>query len=72
MKQIAIDGVEPTKENILNEKYPYSYFISFLANKPRDQKLAPLEEEFLKFVLSKEGQAILEEAGFIALPPPSK
>jgi|WetSurMetagenome_2_1015567.scaffolds.fasta_scaffold08848_6 phosphate transport system substrate-binding protein len=71
VKQIAIDGFEPSKENILNEKYPYSYFISFLANKPKDQKLAPLEEEFIKFILSKEGQTILEEAGFIALPLPS-
>lgn len=72
VKQIAIDGFEPSKENILNDKYPYSYFISFLANKPKDQKLAPLEEEFIKFVLSKEGQTILEETGFIALPPPEK
>jgi len=72
VKQIAISGIEPTKANILNERYPYSYFISFLANKPKDQKLAPLEEEFIKFVLSKEGQTILEEAGFIALPPHHK
>ena len=51
-----------------DERYPYSYYISFLANKPKDKKLAPLEEEFLKFILSKEGQTILEETGFIALP----
>ncbi len=72
VKKIAISGLEATKANILTGRYPYSYFISFLANKPKDKKLAPLEEEFLKFVLSKEGQAILEEAGFIALPLPKK
>lgn len=72
VKQITIHGFEASKENILNEKYPYSYFISFLANKPKDKKLAPLEEEFLKFILSKEGQIILEEAGFIALPQQEK
>jgi phosphate transport system substrate-binding protein len=68
VKQIAIDGIEAAKENILTDRYPYSYFISFLANKPKDKKLAPLEEEFVRFIISKEGQAILEEAGFIALP----
>ncbi|MEY3219913.1 MAG: phosphate transporter substrate-binding protein PstS family protein [Pseudomonadota bacterium] len=70
VKQITIDGVEATKANILTDRYPYGYYISFLANKPKDKKLAPLEEEFLKFVRSKEGQTILEEAGFIALPVP--
>jgi len=68
VKKIAISGLEATKANILTERYPYSYYISFLANKPKDKKLAPLEEEFLKFVLSKEGRTILEETGFIALP----
>lgn len=68
VKKIAISGREATRANISTGNYRYSYFISLLANKPKDKKLAPLEEEFLKFVLSKEGQAILEESGFIALP----
>lgn len=68
VKKIAISGIESTKANILTGRYPYSYFISFLANNPKDQKLAPLEEKFVKFIHSKEGQTILEEAGFIALP----
>ena len=68
VKKIAISGLEATKANILTDRYPYGYYISFLANKPKDKKLAPLEEEFLKFVLSKEGRTILEETGFIALP----
>jgi len=68
VKKIAISGLEATKANILTDRYPYGYYISFLANKPKDKKLAPLEEEFLKFILSKEGRTILEEIGFIALP----
>lgn len=72
VKKIAISGREATRANISAGNYHYSYFISFLANKPKDKKLAPLEEEFLKFVLSKEGQTILENVGFIALPAPEK
>ena len=68
VEQIAIAGVRPTKQNVLTGKYSYGYFISFLARKP----LSPLEIEFVKFVLSEEGQTIVENAGFIAFSLPKK
>lgn len=55
IKGISITNIPPSKENIINDTYPYSYYISFLINQ---QKNSVLENEFLKFVLLKEGQAI--------------
>jgi phosphate transport system substrate-binding protein len=43
-------------------------FLYVYVNKKPNQPLAPLEREFIKMVLSKEGQQIVIKDGYIPLP----
>ncbi len=47
--------------------YPLSRFLYLYVDKKKGEPLAPAVEEFLKFVLSGQGQAIVTETGFIPL-----
>lgn len=62
------DFVAATPENALAGKYPLSRFLYIYVNKKPNQPLAPLESEFIKMVLSKEGQQIVIKDGYIPLP----
>lgn len=67
----AEDGVfhAPTYENALNGNYPMARFLSIYVNKKPGQPLDKLTLEFMRFVLSKEGQAIVEKDGHYPIPP---
>lgn len=58
------DYVEPTYENVASGKYPLSRFLFVYVNKEPNKALDPLTGEFLKFVLSKEGQEIVVKDGY--------
>ena len=58
------DYVEPTYENVASGKYPLSRFLLVYVNKEPNKALDPLTKEFLKFVLSKEGQGIVVKDGY--------
>ena len=58
------DYVEPTYENVASGKYPLSRFLYVYVNKEPNKALDPLTAEFLKFVLSKEGQEIVVKDGY--------
>lgn len=60
--------VEDTEENALNGKYPLSRFLYVYINKAPNKPLAPLEAEFVKLVLSKQGQEVVVKDGYIPLP----
>jgi len=60
--------IEATMENAVSKKYPLSRFLYVYVNKVPNKPLAPMESEFLKMVLSKSGQAIVEKDGYIPLP----
>jgi len=59
---------EPTIENCLNRKYPLARVLYIYINKKPGEKLDTLTLEFLKFVLSKEGQEIVAKDGYYPLP----
>ena len=59
--------VEDTEENTLNGKYPLSRFLYVYINKAPNKPLAPLEAEFVKLVLSKQGQEVVVKDGYIPL-----
>ncbi|MHC1595449.1 MAG: phosphate ABC transporter substrate-binding protein, partial [Candidatus Syntropharchaeales archaeon] len=61
VKALKLDGVEPTVENVVNGKYPISRTLWMITRGDPDQG----EEEFLNFVLSEEGQKIVEELHFV-------
>ena len=60
--------ITATPENALAGKYPLARFLYVYVNKKPNQALAPLEREFIKMVLSKEGQQIVIKDGYIPLP----
>ena len=64
----STDYIEPTAENALKGTYPLTRYLFVYVNMKPNQPLPPLEKEFLKMVLSKEGQEIVIKGGYIPLP----
>jgi phosphate transport system substrate-binding protein len=60
--------VAANMENAVSKKYPLSRFLYVYVNKHPNKPLAPMDAEFLKMVLSKSGQKIVEKDGYIPLP----
>lgn len=60
--------VAATAENAIAGQYPLARLLYIYVNKPPDQPLAPLEREFLRLVLSREGQGIILKDGYVPLP----
>jgi phosphate transport system substrate-binding protein len=58
----------PTFDNALSGKYPLGRALYVYINKKPDQPLEPLVKEFLKYVLSKQGQEIVIKDGYGPLP----
>ena len=67
-KKGSTEFVEDTEENALNGKYPLSRFLYVYVNKAPNKPLNPLEAEFIKLVLSKQGQEVVVKDGYIPLP----
>ena len=59
---------EPTYENVVSGDYPLSRMLYIYVSKNPTQPMDTLTKEFLKFVLSKEGQEIVARDGFLPLP----
>ena len=59
---------EATPENSLSGDYPRARFLLIYVNKAPNQKLDTLTYEFLRFVLSKEGQEIVAKDGYFPMP----
>jgi len=67
----AKDGEEayvPNYENVLNGKYPLGRMLYINVVKEPNKPMPALVKEFIKFVLSKEGQEIVVKDGFLPLP----
>jgi len=60
--------IEATPANALNGTYPLTRYLFIYVNKKPNQPLAPLENEFIKLVLSKTGQQSVIKDGYIPLP----
>lgn len=62
VKAVKIDGAEATVENIKNGTYKISRPFNIATNgTPNDAA-----QDFINFILSAEGQAVVEDAGYIA------
>jgi phosphate transport system substrate-binding protein len=58
----------PSYENVALATYPLSRLVYFNTNKPPGKPLNPMMEEFLRFVLSRDGQqVILDHARYVPL-----
>ncbi len=60
--------IEPSYENCLNGKYPISRFLYVYVNENPNEPLPKLESEFLRYVLSKQGQEVVIKDGYFPLP----
>ena len=67
-KKDGEDFVEATPENATSGKYPLSRVLFVYANKAPNKPLTPMESEFFKMVLSKQGQEVVEKDGYVPLP----
>jgi len=73
IKVSAKDGgtcYAPTVQDVYEHKYPFSRFVYMYVNKAPGKPLEPKVKEFLKVVLSKQGQQVVaDERVFIPLQP---
>jgi phosphate transport system substrate-binding protein len=60
--------IEPTLATIQNGTYPLTRFLYIYVNKAPGKALDPAVKEFLRFILSKEGQAGAASFGAVAIP----
>lgn len=60
--------IEATAANAVAGKYPLSRFLYVYVNKHPNKPLSPLEREFIKLVLSRQGQQVVLKDGYIPLP----
>lgn len=63
VKFLKINGVYPSKETIANGQYPLSsYFYAVTTDQDN-----PIINEFLDWILSEEGQLLIEKTGYVPL-----
>ena len=67
-KKAGNEYIEATPDNAVSGKYPLSRFLYVYVNKHPNKELAPLEKEFIKLILSKQGQQVVIKDGYIPLP----
>ena len=60
--------VEPDATHAIDGSYPLARVLYVYVNKKPNQPLAPLEREFFKMVLSKQGQEVTIKDGFVPVP----
>ena len=60
--------VEATAENAYAGTYPLARFLYVYINKPPGKALDPLTQEFVKFIVSKEGQEVVVKDGYFPIP----
>ncbi|MCK6488271.1 MAG: phosphate ABC transporter substrate-binding protein [Planctomycetes bacterium] len=59
---------EPSYDNCLNGSYPLARFLFVYVNKAPGKPMDTLTLEFIKYVLSQQGQAIVVKDGFFPVP----
>ncbi len=62
VKALSIDGVEASAENIKNGTYAVARPFNIATGK----EVSEVTQDFINFILSKEGQAVVEENGYIS------
>jgi phosphate transport system substrate-binding protein len=64
------DCIAPTPDNAAAGEYPLARLLYVYVNKTPNEPLPPLEREFFRLVLSKQGQEVVVRDGYIPLPAP--
>ncbi|MFW5815258.1 MAG: PstS family phosphate ABC transporter substrate-binding protein [Wenzhouxiangella sp.] len=61
----------PNAANAATGEYPLARMLIVYVNKHPNRELSPLEREFFRMVLSKQGQEVVVRDGYIPLPAPA-
>jgi len=67
-KRGSTDYIAADEAHALDGTYPLGRFLYVYVNKAPNKPLAPLELEFIKLVLSQEGQQVVVKDGYIPVP----
>lgn len=60
--------IEATPDNAVSGKYPLSRFLYVYVNKAPNKELSPITGEFVKLILSKQGQEVVVKDGYVPVP----
>lgn len=60
--------IDATPENAATGEYPLARFLWVYVNKAPNQPLDPIAAEFVKLMLSKQGQEVVVKDGYVPLP----
>ncbi|GGP59469.1 PstS family phosphate ABC transporter substrate-binding protein [Shewanella saliphila] len=60
--------IEANAENAANGTYPLSRYLYVYVNKHPNKDLAPMDREFLRYILSQQGQQVVLKDGYVSLP----
>ena len=63
IKLLSLNGVTPTRENVANKTYPYTTEFYAVTAGTRN----PNVEKFIKWILSEQGQTLVEKTGYTPL-----
>jgi len=67
-KQAGAPSYAATKENLISQKYPLTRIIPAFVNRTPNHPIDPKVKEFLRYILSREGQQdIVKEGGYLPL-----
>lgn len=61
------DYIQPTRQNIVTGVYPLSRYLYVYVNKHPNRPLSPIEAEFIRFIYSAQGQALVEKDGYVSI-----
>jgi phosphate transport system substrate-binding protein len=64
VKMLKVNGMLPTKENIISDRYPLRRPLYIVLKKDA----RPETRRFLEYVLSKKGQSLIASYGMVSLP----
>jgi phosphate transport system substrate-binding protein len=60
--------IEASAANAADGTYPLSRYLYVYINKHPNKDLSPMDREFIRFILSKQGQQVVEKDGYVPLP----
>ena len=67
LAETGTNFVEPSAQNALAGEYPLARFLYIYVNKAPGKPLDPLTQEFVKMILSKEGQQVVVKGGYFPI-----
>lgn len=63
VKHLNVESVEPTEENVINDKYPLNRYLYFYTVRSANGEV----KAFINWVLGSEGQRIIKKSGYIPI-----